>query len=132
MSENAGRAVKAGGPISFEHLEVFKRAYRISLDIHRVSLTFPDIEQRALADQVRRASKSVCANLAEGFGKQSHSKAEFRRFIGIALGSADEMRMWVRYCLDLGYVDEATWTAWRNEYQTIAKMLQGLRRKSVV
>ncbi len=50
----------------------------------------------------------------------------------MALGSADEMRMWVRYCLDLGYVDEATWTAWRNEYQTIAKMLQGLRRKSVI
>ncbi len=54
MSENAGRAVKAGGPMSFEHLEVFKRAYRISLDIHSASLTFPDIEQRALADQIRR------------------------------------------------------------------------------
>jgi len=50
----------------------------------------------------------------------------------MALGSADEMRMWVRYCLDLGYVDEATWVAWRDEYQIIAKMLQGLRRKSVI
>jgi four helix bundle protein len=132
MSENRGRTAKAGGPISFERLEVFKRAYRLSLEIHRVSLNFPDIEQRALADQIRRASKSICANLAEGFGKQAHSKAEFRRFIGMALGSADEMRMWVRYCLDLGYVDEATWIAWRDEYQSIAKMLQGLRRKSVI
>ena len=132
MSEVEGRAVKTGGPISFERLEVFKRAYRISLDVHRASLEFPDIEQRALADQIRRASKSICANLAEGFGKQSHSKAEFRRFIGMALGSADEMRMWVRYCLDLGYVDEATWTLWRDEYQIIAKMLQTLRRKSVI
>ena len=132
MSENRGRAVKTDGPISFERLEVFKRAYRISLDIHRASLEFPGIEQRALADQIRRASKSICANLAEGFGKQPHSKAEFRRFIGMALGSADEMRMWVRYCLDLGYVDEATWISWRDEYQTIAKMLQGLRRKSVI
>jgi four helix bundle protein len=78
------------------------------------------------------ASKSVCANLAEGFGKQSQSKAEFRRFIGMALGSADEMRVWVRYCLDLGYVDEVTWVSWRDEYQTIAKMLQVLRRKSVI
>ena len=132
MSEVGGRAVKTGGPISFERLDVFKRAYRISLDIHRASLAFPDIEQRALADQIRRASKSICANLAEGFGKQSHSKAEFRRFIGIALGSADEMRVWVRYCLDLGYVDEATWILWRDEYQIIAKMLQTLRRKSVI
>ena len=132
MSENRSRAAKADGPISFEHLEVFQRAYRISLDIHRTSLKFPDIEQRASADQRRRASKSVCANLAEGFGKQSQSKAEFRRFIGMALGSADEMRVWVRYCLDLGYVDEVTWVSWRDEYQTIAKMLQVLRRKSVI
>jgi four helix bundle protein len=132
MSENRGRAANVDGPISFERLEVFQRAYRISLDIHRASLKFPDIEQRALADQIRRASKSICANIAEGFGKQSHSKVEFRRFIAMALGSADEMRMWVRYCLDLGYVDEATWAAWRDEYQTIAKMLQGLRRKSVI
>ena len=132
MSEVGGLRVKSSGPISFERLEVFKRAYRISLDIHRASLKFPDIEQHALADQIRRASKSICANLAEGFGKQSHSKAEFRRFIGMALGSADEMRMWVRYCLDLGYVDEATWMRWRDEYQTIAKMLQTLRRKSVI
>jgi four helix bundle protein len=132
MSENRGRAMKADGPISFERLEVFKRAYRISLDIHRASLNFPDIEQRALADQIRRASKSICANLAEGFGKQAQSKAEFRRYIGMALGTADEMRMWVRYCLDLGYVDEVTWIAWRDEYQSIAKMLQGLRRKSVI
>ena len=111
---------------SFEDLEVFQRAYRLSLDVHRVSLSFPDIEQRALGDQVRRASKSICANIAEGFGKQRLSKAEMRRFLMMAVGSADEMRVWVRYCLDLGYVDEATWQRWRDGYQEIARMLQGL------
>ena len=58
----------------FEELEVFQRAYKVSLDIHRFTLTMPQIEQYALADQLRRASKSICANLAEGFGKQSLSK----------------------------------------------------------
>jgi four helix bundle protein len=105
-------------------------AHRVSLAVHRLSLLFPEIEQRALADQVRRASKSICANMAEGFGKQSLSKAEFRRFLGMALGSADEMRVWIRYCLDLGYIDGPTWESWRDEYHEIAKMLQGLRRKS--
>ena len=113
---------------AFEDLEVFKRAYRISLEVHRVSLGFPRIEQYALGDQVRRASKSICANLAEGVGKQFSSRDEFRRFVAMALGSADEMRMWARYCCDLGYVDEATWARWRDEYQAIAKMLHGLRR----
>ena len=116
---------------TFEELEVFQRAYRISLEIHRQSLKFPAIEQGALADQVRRASKSTPANIAEGYGKQRVSKAEFRRFVAIAIGSADEMRVWVRYCFDLGYIDEATWEQWRNEYQEIVKMLQGLHSSSV-
>src|SRR5882757_7480748 len=74
-------------------LEVFRRAYRLSLEVHRASLEFPRIEQFALADQVRRASKSICANLAEGFGRQQQSRPEFRRFLIMAVGSADEMQV---------------------------------------
>ena len=48
----------------------------------------------------------------------------------MAIGSADEMRVWCRYCLDLGYIDEATWQRWRDTYQEIAQMLQGLRQKA--
>ena len=44
---------------AFEDLDVFRRAYRLSLDVHRKSLEFPPLEQRALADQLRRASKSM-------------------------------------------------------------------------
>ena len=46
-----------------------------------MSLEFPAIEQRALADQVRRASKSICANLAEGFARQGVQPADFRRYL---------------------------------------------------
>jgi 23S rRNA-intervening sequence protein len=73
----------------FEDLAVFRRAYALSLEVHRASLDFPRIEQFALADQVRRASKSICATIAEGFGRQRHSKPEFRRFLMMAVGSAD-------------------------------------------
>lgn len=113
---------------SFEDLEVFKKAYRISLELHKVTLKLPREEQYGLADQMRRASKSICANLAEGFGKQSLSKPEFKRFILMAIGSADEMRVWIRYCLDLGYIGDSEWQKWRLEYQDIAKMLTGLRK----
>ena len=114
---------------SFEDLEVFKRAYRISLEVHRLSLDFPRSEQFVLADQVRRASKSICANIAEGFGRQSYSSADFKRFLVMAIGSADEMRLWARYCLDLGYIDEQRWKVWRDEYQALARMLSGLASK---
>jgi four helix bundle protein len=116
--------------VSFEDLEVFQRAYRMSLEIHRKSLTFPPIEQRVLGDQVRRASKSICANVAEGYGRQKRSKAEFKRFLQMAIGSSDEMRIWARYAFDLGYIDEAVWRQWRDEYQTITRMLQSLASKA--
>ena len=116
--------------VSFEDLEVFQRAYRMSLDIHRQSLALPQIEQRVLADQMRRASKSICANVAEGYSRQKRSKAEFKRFLQLAIGSSDEMRVWVRYALDLGYIDEAVWRRWRDEYQTISRMLQSLAGKA--
>jgi four helix bundle protein len=86
---------------SFEDLDVFQRAYALSLIIHKVSLAFPKVEQFGLAEQVRRASKSICANLAEGFGKQRDSSAEFKRFLLIAIGSCEEMQVWIRYCKDL-------------------------------
>ena len=111
---------------TFEDLEVFQRAYRISLEVHRASLKFPEVERHVLADQIRRASKSICGDIAEGFGKQRRSNAEFKRYLLMAIGSADEMRVWLRYCLDLKYVDQETGVRWRDEYRQIARMLQGL------
>ena len=63
----------------FEDLEVFRRAYRVSLEVHRASLELPRIEQRALADQIRRASKSICAN---GRGFRPATCLETRSFAG--------------------------------------------------
>ena len=115
---------------TFEELEVFRRAYRLSLEVHRASLDFPRLEQFALADQVRRASKSICANLAEGFGRQQQSRPEFRRFVVMAIGSADEMQVWALYCRDLGYIAEDVAERWRGEYREIARMLSGLHASS--
>jgi four helix bundle protein len=113
--------------VSFEDMEVFQRAYRLSLDIHRWSLELPQLEQRVLGDQMRRASKSICANVAEGYARQTQSKAEFKRFLQMAIGSSDEMRVWTRYAFDLGYLDESAWRQWRDEYQVVTRMLQKLR-----
>ena len=114
---------------SFEDLDAFKRAYRLSLEIHRHSLDWPKREQRGLGDQMRRSSKSICANVAEGFGKQAVSAKEFNRFLFMAIGSCDEMRVWCRYALDLGHIDEPTWQHWSDEYKEIAMMLQGFSRQ---
>ena len=119
-------AIRTQSVATFDDLEVFQRAYEISLDLHRASLTFPKVEQFGLADQIRRASKSICGNIAEGFGKRRRSSAEFKRYLLMAIGSADEMQVWLKYCFDLEYVDQKLCARWRDEYRQIAKMLQGL------
>lgn len=114
---------------TFEDLEVYQRAYQISLQIHKISKTFPKDELYALTTQIRRASKSVCANIAEGYVKQGQSSNEFGRFLSISIGSCGEMIVWINYCYDLGYIDDEQKELWKNEYQIIIKMLQKLRNK---
>ena len=74
------------------------------------------------------APRNLCANLVEGFGRQGWSKPEFRRFVMMATGSADEMQVWTLYCRDLGYIGEDVAARWQGEYREIARMLQGLAR----
>ena len=110
-----------------QDLRVYKRAFDVSLDVHKATLGFPVSEQYALSSQMRRASKSICANLAEGFGKQSHSRPEFGRFLSMAVGSASEMQVWCEYALALGYISQETHDAWQEGYDHILKMLQRLK-----
>ena len=112
-----------------ESLKVFRRAYQLSLVLHRASLGWPRVEQYGgVADQLRRASKAVCALLVEGAGRQAASDGEFRRYVVMAIGSADEARLWCRYAADLGFAEAAQAAGWQAELTEIARMLQGLRR----
>ncbi len=116
-------------PRDVRGLAVFRRAYSLSLQIHRDSLQFPKVEQYGgIADQLRRASKSVCALLAEGMGRQLGSKIEFRRYVVMALGSVEECKLWCQYAADLDYVEAEKAANWQEEYGEIGRMLQGLRR----
>ena len=120
MQQGKGRNV--------EDLDVFNRAYRLSLDLHRISLEFPKIEQFAgLGDQLRRASKSVCGLIVEGGGRQSASSKEFARYLSMAIGSAEETKLWLRYSCDLGYVGHEQVEKWRDEVGQIIRMLNGLK-----
>ncbi len=112
----------------YEELDVYKRAFTLAVEIHKFSLTLPQIEQYALADQMRRASKSICANIAEGSAKQHFSNAEFTRFLNIALGSSEEMREWLKFCNALDYIDQNKGQNWAKEYDEISKMIYGLAR----
>ena len=110
-----------------EGLTVFRRAYALSLELHRASLGWPNVEQYGgIAGQLRRSSKSVCALLMEGGGRLRRSRTEFERYLVMSLGSADETRLWCRYAKDLGYATHEQAATWRISCEEIARMLQGL------
>ncbi len=108
---------------------VFQKAYQLALEIHKISQDFPVSEQYELASQLRRSSKSICANLAEGRAKQQGSSAEFRRYVLIALGSADESQLWLRFAKDLGFLENSSWNKLDEQMREISKMLNGLAQK---
>ena len=109
----------------YEDLKVYQRSYKSSLDVHKLSLSFPKHEKQELGGQIRRSTKSIAMNIAEGYGKRS-SVAEFKRYIVIAIGSCDEVRVQLDYCKDLGYIDAEQHKTLKDEYVEIGKMLMGL------
>ena len=70
----------------YEQLEVYQESY-LAIEIHRLTADFPSSERYALADQMRRASRSIPVNLAEGWGV--HTQKNFGHYVGQALGSGD-------------------------------------------
>ena len=112
----------------YHRLDVYQKAYQLALEVHRISLGFPQLEQYGLAQQLRASSKSIAVNLAEGMGKQE-SAADVKRFVRIAIGSCDETRVWLEFARDLGYLDVLQQNALEERYQEVGRMLQGLIKR---
>jgi len=86
----------------FRELKVWDKAHALTLDVYRATQSFPRYELYSLTSQIRRATVSIGANIAEGAGKNSHP--EFARFLQIALGSASELEYHLLLSRDLGYL----------------------------
>lgn len=107
-----------------EELDVFGRAHELTLQLYKATSNFPKEELYALTSQIKRAASSICANLMEG----SHrlGTKEFRQFVGIANGSAGELKYHILLAKDLGYIPENKYLQLKGEIDTICKMLRGL------
>jgi len=86
---------------SFQDLIVWQKAHQFVLSIYRLSEGFPKREIYGLTSQIRRASISIPANIAEGFKKKT--KPDKARFMNIAQGSLEECRYYLILIEDLGY-----------------------------
>lgn len=112
----------------YRELTVYEKAYEASLNIYKVSSSFPDNEKFGITSQIRRSATGICANIAEGYGRQMSSDADFKRFLVMAKGSCQEVAVWIDYCQDLGFIDSACYQRWQNDYIEVSKMLFALIR----
>jgi four helix bundle protein len=109
----------------YEDLEVYRRSFAMQKPVHQLVLRFPDYEKFDLANQMRRASKSVSANIAEGYARRRSPK-EFCGFLAVAVGSANEMEVHLKTAFELGYVSQAEFEHFIAEYNIIGKQLTRL------
>lgn len=112
---------------SFKSLLVWQKAHTMTLAVYRDTKSFPRDEQYGLTAQLRRASASVAANLAEGCGRRG--AAEFGRFVQIALGSASEVEYHLTLALDLGYLATDRHATLDHAVVEVKRMLTGLGKK---
>ena len=110
---------------SFEKLKVYEVAQTLVKEIYTLQKNFPSEERYGLGDQVRRASVSIVANIAEGGGRTS-SKEKIH-FIEIAFGSMTEVFCELQLACDLGYIPQKSFEDLRPLFQETAKLLSGLR-----
>ena len=113
---------------SFRDLEVYKESYNLSLEVYQLSREFPVEERYSFSSQIQRASVSIPLNIAEGYGKQE-STAEFKRYIRMALGSANEIMVLLDLSRDLGYAKTEVVTDLQDRYLVLAKRLYRLGEK---
>ena len=114
---------------SFEKLQVWQQARSLTKSIYIITKTFPDEEKFGLTSQLRRASISVCSNLAEGSSRNSFK--DKARFTEIAYGSLTEVLNQLILSLDLEFLAQKEYGQLRLTIEEISSMLNGLRKSQL-
>ncbi len=109
-----------------ENLEVWKQAIEFVLSIYKKTKGFPTDERFGLTSQIRRASVSIPANIAEGAARQSDK--EFLQFLAIAQGSCSEVETELLIGSKLGFLPQPEYDELKAAADSIGRMLVGLSK----
>ena len=110
----------------FKKLSVWEKAHQLTLDIYHETRKFPREELYGITSQMRRASASVAANIAEGCGRGRDG--EFHYFLNNAAGSAVELEYFLLLAEDLALVPQCGHENLQSKVLEIQRMLSGLLR----
>jgi len=113
----------------FRDLEVYRRAFGAAMEIFEMTKRFPVEEKFSMIDQVRRASRSVCTNVAEGWRKRRYISV-FRNKMTDAMEEASETQCWLEFALACKYIPEEVFQRLDAAYESIISMLNAMEMKS--
>src|ERR1044071_4323360 len=108
-------------------LKVYQLAYDLAMEIFHLSKSFPREERYSLTDQIRRSSRSVATNIAEGYRKRQYPKM-FVSKLADSDGEAGETQSWLDFSLDCGYIDSETHESFYIRYESVGGMLGNMMR----
>lgn len=114
---------------SHTELDVYKRAFAVSMKLFDLSKKFPPDERYSLTDQMRRSSRSICSNLAEAWRKRRY-EAAFISKLNDCEGEAAETQVWIQYAVECQYVDRDIAVEFYTEYDAILGMLVNMVSRS--
>ena len=103
-------------------LKVYQLAYKLAMEIFHETKTFPKDERYSLTDQIRRSSRSVAANIAEGFRKRQYQKM-FLSKLADADGEATETQVWLDFARDCEYLAPKRQAELQKGYEEVGRML---------
>jgi four helix bundle protein len=110
----------------FRKLKVWEKAHSLTLAVYRAREAFPRAELFGITSQMRRASASIAANIAEGYGRGSDG--ELRHFLNTAAGSAFELEYFLLLAKDLGLLADSLYAPLQAQVIEIERMISGLLR----
>ena len=109
---------------SFKELQVWQKAYALSLEVYKLTKNFPAAEKFGLISQLRRAAISVPSNIAEGYGRKTTGEYIFALYI--AYGSLCELETQIMISCDLNYLNNTKYKLISERLAEVGKMLKGL------
>ena len=115
-------------PLGFRDLKVYQLAYQLAMEISRESKAFPPEEKYSLTDQIRRSSRSVASNIAEGYRKKRYAKM-FVSKMADADGEATETQVWLDFARDCGYLSTQRQAQLTKGYEEVGRMLGSMIMK---
>lgn len=113
---------------SIKDLKVYLLSYQLAMEIYFLTKTFPKDEQYSLTDQIRRSSRSVPANIREGYAKRHYENVFVRHLID-SLGSSEETRTWLEFSRDCSYLSTDQFEQLNIKYDEVSAMLTSLIKK---